>query len=79
MPSDEEFMELLDDSAAVYNLVITKADAVKPSELKEVLQNMEKTIKSHAAAHPSLIVTSAIEQKGMDELQAQLAEFALPE
>lgn len=79
MPSDEEFMQLLDDTAVVFHIVVTKADAVKPAELKQVLQTLEKTIKSHVAAHPALVVTSAEKMQGLEDLQAQLAEFALPE
>ncbi|NBO18883.1 MAG: YihA family ribosome biogenesis GTP-binding protein [Proteobacteria bacterium] len=79
MPSDEEFMELLDDTAVVFNIVLTKTDAVKPKELTQLLQNMQKTIKSHVAAHPSLILTSSLEKKGIEDLQQSLAEFALPE
>lgn len=77
MPSDEEFMELLDDTAVIFHIVLTKTDALRPAELKEVLQKTEKTIKSHVAAHPVLVATSAETGSGMLELQEQLAPFAL--
>lgn len=79
MDSDEEFMELLDDTAVVFHLVLTKIDALKPAEQKEVLHNTQKALSSHVAAHPVLVATSAETGLGIAELRDQLADYALPE
>ncbi|MBY0407799.1 MAG: ribosome biogenesis GTP-binding protein YihA/YsxC [Rickettsiales bacterium] len=79
MKTDEEFMELLDETAVIYHIVLTKTDTLKPSELTEVLRNTENVIKSHVAAHPEFMVTSAEEKQGLEPLREALAVFALPE
>lgn len=77
MPHDDEFMALLDDTAVIFNVVLTKTDTLKPAELKECLLSTQKAIKSHVAAHPNLIVTSALKKDGIDSLQEELRPFAL--
>ncbi len=76
MKPDEQFMELLDETAVIYQLVLTKIDAVSQKELNNVLQSLENTIKSHPAAHPLVVATSATESLGIDQLQEQLIPFA---
>lgn len=77
MESDEEFMELLDDSAASYQIVLTKIDALTAGDLGVLLQSVEKTIGKHAAAHPEIIATSSEKKQGIEALREQLAAFAL--
>ena len=77
MPHDHEFMELLDETAVIFYIVLTKIDALKPAELKDMLQKMQDTIKSHVAAYPVLFATSAEKKQGIDTLQEELAQFVL--
>lgn len=77
MPHDHEFMELLDETAIIFNIVLTKTDLLKPAELTQVLQTMQDTIKSHVAAHPNLLATSAEKKQGIEALQHELAPFFL--
>lgn len=76
MPPDEEFMELLDDSAQSFQIVLTKIDTLTASKLGVLLQNIGRTVGKHAAAHPQVIATSSLEKEGIHELQKQLAPFA---
>jgi GTP-binding protein len=76
MPQDDEFMTLIDESAVTFYIVVTKIDAVSDKELSELLQNMEKTVTSHGAAHPVVIATSADTKHGIDLLRTHLAAFA---
>ncbi len=76
METDENFMELLDETAVSYQAVLTKADTLKPNELEDVLQNVQGALKSHAAAHPQIIITSAVDKQGIESLQEELAAFA---
>ena len=50
---DREVMEMLDDAAVSYHLVLTKADKVKPTELAETLEATEAEAAQHPAAHPA--------------------------
>lgn len=78
MEVDDDFMDLLDETAVSYQIVLTKADTLKPKELDDVLQKVHRALKSHAAAHPQILVTSAVDKQGIEALQEELAAFALP-
>jgi len=76
MEHDEEFMQLLDDSAVSFQIVLTKTDTLSANELSNLLPNMEKTITSHVAAYPLAIATSAETKQGIEALQEELLAFA---
>jgi GTP-binding protein len=69
-------MELMDQAAVSYQVVLTKIDKIKPPELAELLGATAATLKSHAAAFPCLLATSARTGAGMVELRAQIAQLA---
>ena len=77
MPPDEEFMSLLDETAVSFQIILTKIDALTEGDLSVLLQNIEKTIKSHVAAHPQVIATSSLSKEGIEALHEQLAPFAI--
>ena len=77
MPPDEEFMDLLDETAVSFQIVLTKIDALTGKELQVLLQDIDKTIKSHVAAHPQVIATSSLKKDGIEMLQNELEFFAL--
>ncbi len=72
-PNDINAMKLMDKSAASYQLVLTKSDKLKASELDKVAAETLDRIASHPAAYPELIVTSAEKKTGMDELRQAVA------
>ena len=74
--SDLSVMELMDQAAVSYQVVLTKIDKIKPPELAELLRATAATLKSHAAAFPGLLTTSARTGAGMAELRAQIARLA---
>ena len=76
--SDLEVMEGLDTAAVVYQLVLTKADKVKPTELAEVLLETAKAVAKRPAAHPVVIPTSVETGLGIDLLRAEISTLALP-
>lgn len=76
-PNDREVMGELDKAAVVYQVVLTKADKVKPAELQRLVAQTERELATHVAAHPHLAVTSAVKGTGVAELRAALAELAL--
>lgn len=75
--ADEVLMEMLDEAAVVYQIVFTKVDSVKKSELEQLKENAEKLFSKHQALHPVLCFTSSEEKQGIEELQAELALFAM--
>lgn len=77
-PSDIELMEMLDDAAVTYQLVLTKTDKIKRAELDKVMRRTSRTINKRPAAHPELMVTSSEKNTGLEDLRAEIATLALP-
>ena len=71
---DRELMTMLDGAAVGYNLVLTKADKVKASELAEVEARTAAEARAHPAAHPQIIVTSSETGLGIDRLRRAVVE-----
>jgi len=69
-PVDLEIMQMLDETAVGYRLVLTKSDKVKASELATVLAATEAEARKHPAAFPQIHVTSSEKKMGIDELRA---------
>ena len=76
---DREIMKLMDDSAVNYQIVLTKADKVKPGPLATAKASIAKELTEYVAAHPDILVTSASDGFGLAEVRAALSELALPE
>lgn len=74
--SDIEVMDLLDEAAVIYQIVLTKTDKVKQSALVDVVSKVSLAIKKRPAAHPSVLATSSETGAGLAELRAELAAFA---
>jgi GTP-binding protein len=74
---DREMMTMLDEAAASYRVVLTKADKIKASTLDEVSAKVADEIRKHPAAFPVLHVTSAEKGMGLPELRAALMHDAL--
>ena len=75
-PVDVEIMDMLDSAAVNYQLVLTKADKVKPTALAEVLEQTIAQSAKHPAAHPQLIATSSETGLGIAELRTAILEAA---
>lgn len=71
--SDGAVMDLLDKAAVTYQLVLTKADGVKPGALARKLEEVTATARAHPAAFPEVLVTSADRGTGLEALRAELA------
>jgi GTP-binding protein len=75
-PVDVEIMDMLDKAAVNYQVVLTKADKVKPTELAKTLERTMEAAAKHAAAHPQLIATSSETRLGIAELRTAILEAA---
>jgi GTP-binding protein len=73
--SDEAAMKLLDRAAVTYQLVLTKADGIKPPALARKMLDVEQIARKHPAAHPLVIATSAQSGAGIELLRAELARL----
>jgi GTP-binding protein len=73
--SDTELMDMLDKSAMSYQVVMTKADTVKPAELEANQKKFLAQISRRPAAHPEILVTSAESGRGITELRDALADL----
>jgi GTP-binding protein len=72
-------MQALDESAVVYQIVLTKADKLKAGELGEIEQACAKAIEKRPAAHPRIAPTSAETGEGIELLRAEIASLAKPQ
>lgn len=72
--SDTAVMDLLDRAAVTYQLVLTKADGVKPAPLARKQAEVAALARKHPAAYPLIVTTSAETGIGIEDLRAGLAE-----
>jgi GTP-binding protein len=77
-PSDRDVMAMLDDAAAVYQIVLTKSDKLGGDALDATIAAITAEIESHVAAHPLVVPTSARSSLGIKSLRAELATLAMP-
>src|SRR3954463_872632 len=69
---DLDVLNTLDKSAVSYQVVLTKADQVKPAELEQRADATAAALARHPAAFPRLLVTSSRTGAGMPELRAAM-------
>lgn len=74
--NDHAVMRDLDEAAVSYQIVLTKADKLKPDALQATRDSVAAAIARQAAAHPDCIATSAVSGLGIAELRANLATLA---
>jgi GTP-binding protein len=73
---DREVMEMLDDAAVSYHLVLTKGDKVKPSALGALYEQTAVDAAKHPAAHPAIFTTSSETGSGIAELRTAILDAA---
>jgi GTP-binding protein len=74
-PNDTETMKMLDEAAVSYQVVLTKADKPKASELAALQEKIAGDLAKHPAAYPRILTTSARMVSGIDELRAAVASL----
>ncbi len=70
--SDHEMMKLLDKSAQSYQVILTKKDEVKKSEVEQRIEETLAGLQKHPAAFPEVIFTSSETGEGIGELRAAI-------
>lgn len=72
---DADVLKTLDRAAMSYQVVLTKADQVKKSELEGTMASTIETLRKHPAAFPEILVTSSRTGAGMPELRAAMIKL----
>ena len=73
--TDEPVLDALDEAAVSVQVVLTKADAVKATELAARITETKAALAKHPAAFPEVIATSARDGTGMPELRAAIVRL----
>jgi GTP-binding protein len=74
---DGEALDALDVAAVSYQIVLTKADKMKPAEVEAVVAQTQKAIAKRPAAFPRVLATSSEKGHGLPELRAEIAATCL--
>jgi GTP-binding protein len=73
--TDDLVFEELRQAAVSHQIVLTKADAIKPSELAARIVEVEAALAKRPGAFPGVLTTSAHEGSGMEDLRAAIARL----
>ena len=73
--SDIGIMDLLDQSAVSYQVVLTKVDKLRSSEVGPLVEKTAARLANRPAAYPLVLATSAEKGDGMDALREAIAEL----
>ncbi len=71
---DHDIMEMLDNAAISYRIVLTKTDKIKASECASVEADTMEKLRKHVAAYPDISVTSAEKKGGIEALREAVLE-----
>jgi len=74
-PIDEQVLKALGGAAVSHQIVLTKSEAIKPSELEARVKETEAALTKFAAAFPGVIATSSHDAMGITELRAAIARL----
>ena len=73
--ADTPALDALGKAAVSHQIVLTKADQVKPSELAERIAAIEAALAKRPAAFPNILPTSSRTGDGIPELRAAIARL----
>jgi GTP-binding protein len=73
---DRPLMAMLDAAGVSYQIVLTKIDKVGGADLARVVDRVAAELAAHSAAHVEVYLTSAVERRGIAELQETLGALA---
>lgn len=72
---DAAMMEMLDNHAVSYQLVLTKVDKAEAGERAQRLEEFSALRSRHPAMHPDMLLTSADTREGVDVLRQAIWEL----
>lgn len=74
---DQDMMQMLDEAAVSYRVVLTKTDKIKASELEKRQAETLAALTKHPAAFPEISVTSAAKKGGIADLRSIVLEAVM--
>ena len=74
-PTDDIALDALGQAAVSHQIVLTKCDALKPSEFGSRVAEVEAALAKRPAAFPTVITTSSRDGTGIPELRAAIARL----
>lgn len=69
---DTALFKMLDTAAVTYQIVLTKADKIKPPALEKLIDATLEQIIKRPASFPVILATSSQKHEGLDELKAEI-------
>lgn len=72
---DHEIMSMLNSAAVTYQVVLTKSDKIKPTELESLVTKTRKILSKEPAAFPEVLATSSETKEGIAELRGTVASL----
>lgn len=76
--NDTRVLDMLDSAAVNVQVILTKADKLRPGPLQARHAEVAVAITRHVSAHPQVLITSAVNGEGVAALRAELAALAVP-
>jgi GTP-binding protein len=73
--TDDATFKVLGSAAVSYQIVLTKADTIKPSELEARIRQVEAGLAKWPSAFPTVVATSGHEGTGIPQLRAAVARL----
>ncbi len=74
--TDKQIMDVLDEGAISYQIVLTKSDKPKKTALEQVLTHTQDSIALRPAAYPEILFSSSHNKQGIDTIRARIADLA---
>jgi GTP-binding protein len=76
-PSDESVMNLLDEVAVNYQIILTKSDKSTKEDIDKISLDIRSLAPKHSAMHPEILVTSSrFKSEGIKQIHDEIASFA---
>jgi GTP-binding protein len=75
--ADDAILDTLSRAAISHEIVLTKCDQLKPSQLAARVEGVKAAIKKRPAAFPDVIVTSSHSGDGVADLRAAIARLLI--
>lgn len=72
---DLEVMNMLNECAVSYQIILTKADKISTPAQEKVWDEITHALQKHGAAHPIVLLTSSEKALGIDTLCGEIAEL----
>ena len=76
--NDEEMMNILDSRGILYQIILTKIDEIKPTELQVKVENMNDAFKKHPALFNEVLFASSKENLGISQIRGTIFDIVKP-